>query len=386
MSYQFILRLICFSIVLTSIQLLAQDGLSVRFVDDADCSYYGALSIEIPSSLLQNKDIAPFDWAEITKVYVGKQLPKDPDFPAISGTYELIEQYLIFKPTYFPTPGIHYTVFFDLPLTPKRLKGNTERPTIIQTIQVPDEEHFAQNQVVKVSPETAMVPSNLLKFYIHFSSPMGFENPYNFINLLSEDSIPLSNPFVKIPSGLWDDQRKRLTLLIHPGRIKRGVGPLMAEGPVLEEGKTYHLEIDKKWTDSNGQIMERSFTKSFVVTTQERDRIDLSQWRITLPKARTLNFLQIVLPKLLDEALAERLITVHNQNDEEILTTLDLRGAVKTIFVKPGHPWRKGVYSIRIDQRLEDLAGNRFNTLFDNERSRSQENESTYQRIEFKIH
>ena len=44
----------------------------------------------------------------------------------------------------------------------------------------------------------------------------------------------------------------RLTLLLDPGRIKRGVRPLEEIGGALQVGRTYTLVIDDAWPDAKG--------------------------------------------------------------------------------------------------------------------------------------
>ena len=51
----------------------------------------------------------------------------------------------------------------------------------------------------------------------------------------------------------------RFTLLFDPGRIKRGLKPAQRRvGPVLEEGKSYTLVIDRGWTDAAATHSRRS--------------------------------------------------------------------------------------------------------------------------------
>lgn len=44
----------------------------------------------------------------------------------------------------------------------------------------------------------------------------------------------------------------RLTLIIDPGRIKRGARPLEELGPALKAGKKYTLAIGREWRDGRG--------------------------------------------------------------------------------------------------------------------------------------
>ena len=78
-------------------------------------------------------------------------------------------------------------------------------------------------RVVAVYPSSATLPENQLRFYLHFSAPMSRGEVYQHLQLLDQDGKPIVLPFLEIGEELWDTTGQRLTLLIDPGRIKRGL-------------------------------------------------------------------------------------------------------------------------------------------------------------------
>lgn len=53
-----------------------------------------------------------------------------------------------------------------------------------------------------------------------------------------------------MPDGLWDPEGRRLTLFLHPGRIKRGVAMHEALGLALRPGRRYRLVVDREAEDA----------------------------------------------------------------------------------------------------------------------------------------
>ena len=63
--------------------------------------------------------------------------------------------------------------------------------------------------------------------------------------------------FLELDEELWDPSMTRLTLLIDPGRIKRGVKPLEDVGPVFEAGRNYSLSVAADCRDAAGRSLRR---------------------------------------------------------------------------------------------------------------------------------
>ena len=86
-------------------------------------------------------------------------------------------------------------------------------------------------------PSTDELPVNQLKLYVHFSSPMSEGWAARAVRVRRADNDePLEGVFLAMEPELWDRERRRLTLLLDPGRIKRGLVPNAEAGYPLIQG------------------------------------------------------------------------------------------------------------------------------------------------------
>src|SRR6185295_11656461 len=145
----------------------------------------------------------------------------------------------------------------------------------------------------------------------------------------------------------------RLTLLIDPGRIKRGVKPLLDVGPVFEAGKNYALTVATTCRDAAGRPLRMAFEKKFRVVAADRTPPDPARWVVTPPAAGTRDALVVAFDEPMDQALALRLIRVDGVEGEAALGENEQRWT----FV-PAQPWRRGSHGITVATTIEDLAGN----------------------------
>jgi hypothetical protein len=121
-------------------------------------------------------------------------------------------------------------------------------------------------RVEAVYPSAETLPENQLRLYVWFSAPMRKRQVADGVRLIDVGSgEPVELPFVEVVDGLWDPSGHRLTLFFHPGRLKRGVGPRLALGPPLRQGRRYRLEIDAALRDGRGRSLASGCTKSFSV-------------------------------------------------------------------------------------------------------------------------
>src|SRR5262249_33143360 len=151
--------------------------------------------------------------------------------PPILGTYRRTGATLRFVPRHALTAGQRYRAVLELGGRPETAE-----------YRVPLPPPSPRPAVQVVYPTADVLPANLLKFYIHFSRPMRESRAiFDQIHILDEKGRAVSDPWRR--TELWSADSKRLTLWIHPGRIKRGVGPRETEGPVLTPGRKYTLVI-----------------------------------------------------------------------------------------------------------------------------------------------
>jgi hypothetical protein len=313
---------------------------------------------------LQRSNWSLSQWQRLLAVSVEpSDSTADPGLPSMLGVYRVQSGVLSFEPQFPLEPGVNYrAVFWPAALPGKR--GLASQP-ITARFQMPSRGSDPTTVVRKVYPSADVLPENLLKFYIHFSAPMSRGHIYDHIQLQAENGKPVALPFLEIDEELWDPTMTRLTLLIDPGRIKRGVRPLEEVGPALEAGKHFKLVVDRSWKDGQGNPLKESFQKVFNVGPPDRDPPDPVRWKIEPPRAQTREPVEMTFQKSMDHALAQRVIRVTNASGETMAGETELEDHERRWKFTPFRPWRSGQYSLVVQRTLEDLAGNNIGKAFD---------------------
>lgn len=290
---------------------------------------------------------------------------------------------LRFTPRFPPAPGLVLHARFD-----GSALGWSQIPDHSQVLQASWrlEAHASRaertTRVERISP-CGSVPANLLRLYVHFSAPMRADDVARHLHLLDEEGREIELPFVEVKDGLWDPERRRLTLFLHPGRVKRGVGLRQSLGPILEAGRRVILRIDEDLRDAAGRRLAAPFEAVLTVEPDDRRRPDPSRWTIEPPSTRTAP-LRVLFDEPLDPAQTERALTLLDESASgrtgegggaEGGSTLETRivpilgsscSAVGVEFHLEG-PWRSRHHAVAVAPSLEDLAGNRVDQLFDRE-------------------
>jgi hypothetical protein len=149
-----------------------------------------------------------------------------------------------------------------------------------------------------------------------------------------------------------------LILYIHPGRIKWGVLLRELFGPVLYPDRVYTLKISGDMLDSRGQKLGKDYTKKFKTTAEDRTFIDLKDWKIIAPGAGTKQPLQVQCGKAVDHKSLDRFLTVLGANGKAITGKTVVGPLEKSWAFHPDQPWQGADYSLKVDGKLEDVAGN----------------------------
>jgi len=304
------------------------------------------------------------EWVSLCAVraYFGKgEIPGD--LPALIGSYEVRGDTLAFRPRY---------------------RLNTQTPPLIRCLldtslwkqpsQLPDESDDPQNpgkiridldlrsespkpptapSLDRVYPSSDLLPENLLKFYLHFSAPMSRGEAYKHIRLLDASGKAIADPFLELDEELWSTDGKRFTLLFDPGRIKRGLKPREEVGPVLEQGKSYTLVVDKEWPSARGVPLAGAVRRSLRVGPPDETSPAPASWKIDPPEAGTTAPLTVRFPEPLDHALAERLISVRDPQGQLLRGQGSLTEKETLWTIGPGRePWKPGEYRLEIGTEL----------------------------------
>lgn len=293
-------------------------------------------------------------WQSLFSVSV---VTKHADAPSMLGTYRIEGHSLQFLPRFPLEPGLEYRARFDV----ARLPGQTGR-----RLRGPLEVHFrlprkpatATTEVTRVYPSARVLPENLLKFYLHFSAPMTRGEAYGHVRLLDERGKAIDLPFLDLGEELWDPSGTRLTMLLDPGRIKRGLRPREEAGPILVAGKAYTLVIDRNWPDAEGNPLRSEVRKAFQAGREDDVPVDPAKWMLNPPRAGTSDPLVITFPEPLDHALLQHTISVISPTGSQFPGRVEVdRDETRWRFT-PQARWSSGDYQLKIHTILEDLAGN----------------------------
>jgi len=234
---------------------------------------------------------------------------------------------------------------------------------------IPDLDQFDHPEVLNIFPLSDTIPENLLKFYFAFTEKMEVGKVYEHLSLYA-GSEKVEGPFIKLSPELWNARGDILTVWIDPGRIKRDLGPNRKFGPVLEEGRTYKLVLEKSFRSSAGQPMISNATKEFLVSSRDVQKPQINELTYQLPEKGTKDLLNVLFSDAMDFSLVSK-IQIYRDG-------LPIKGSWKMIADRqltfwPEVKWLPGSYRIEIDSDAEDLAGNNFNRLFDVDLMQQQE-------------
>jgi hypothetical protein len=260
-----------------------------------------------------------------------------------------------FTPRYPLTKGVSYSAKADL----SALLGDLEHSApMLLVFSLPRADMAPSTVVDTVFPSGHTLPENLLRFYVHFSAPMDGGGVQDHIVLLGPDGQQVAAAFLGLTMELWDPAMQRLTLLLDPGRIKRGVGPNIENGAPLRRGHRYTLVIGEGMSDARGRPLLKSYSKSFCVTAAIREQIDPGRWTVDLPASGTRQALVLSFPASLDRALLARVIRVLDVDRQPVAGRIEIDRQETRWAFTPSSAWVTGHYQLRLDPSLEDVCGN----------------------------
>jgi hypothetical protein len=286
---------------------------------------------------------------------------QDVDLPDMMGCYEILEDGVRFIP-YFPfEPGLPYQARFD----PRPLGRPEFSDTLTLDFSLPPGPRATIPQVTGIFPSSDQLPENLLRFYICFSEAMQHGCARTVISILGPDDEPVLDALYRAPVELWDRSMRRLTVLLDPGRLKRGVGPNRELGPPLKAGRMYTLAVGGGMNSSSGVQLYETVCKRFRVTEPLREAIVIDQWAIAPPCADTRQPLTLTFPRPLDWGLLSHAIAVESTHGQSIVGRIAIDQCERRWSFTPTSPWTSVSHRIRVASGLEDVCGNSVAAAFD---------------------
>lgn len=292
---------------------------------------------------------------------IGTGFQKGENLPDVYGRHQVLQNEIRFIPHFPFEPGVRYRASFD----PRPLGHTDLAEVMIHEFSLPRELNAEPTQVEQVFPSGDSLPENMLRFYVCFSNSMQRGRVEKHIRLLDADGRPAPDVLYRPPVELWDRSMRHLTILLDPGRIKRGVGPNRELGPPLKAGQDYTLAIGPEMVDLSGCPLHEGFYKHFNVTEAVREPISVEQWKIALPGTKSRQRLALMFPRPLDWALLWRKITIESEDGRPVDGRVAIEQGEKRWSFTPTSPWNEGSYCVRVKSNLEDICGNSLLGTFD---------------------
>ena len=185
------------------------------------------------------------------------------------------------------------------------------------------------------------------------------------ISLLGPDGEPAPDVLYRAPVELWDRTMRYLTILLDPGRLKRGVGPNRDLGSPLKAGQAYTLAVGAGMIDLFGSRLPETVYKRFRVTDAVREPIAVEQWKIVPPVTNSRQPLVLMFPRPLDWALLSHTISIASTCGQSIGGRIVIDQCERRWSFTPTSLWAAGEHHIRVASSLEDVCGNSLVAAFD---------------------
>ena len=292
----------------------------------------------------------------------------------VIGRYHRDTDAIAFVPRFPFLPDRSYTVLVDHRIGGIH-RGGGDRDTVATfgledferlTIARPGRAGGPRATVLAIHPTAAAIPRNQLRCYVHFSAPMseGFATTHvRVVRAGSHEAV--DGALLAMEPELWDPERRRLTVLFDPARIKRGLAPHRDAGYALLEGVPVELVVDEEFRDADGRPLAESSSRRYDVVADVRSLVDPSRWRVHPPPASTREPLFVQFDRPLDHALLGHCLTVSGPRRRTIGGRVSVPPGEASWTFTPVAPWAPVAHALTVDPILEDLAGNSVVRVFD---------------------
>lgn len=207
-----------------------------------------------------------------------------------------------------------------------------------------------------VSPAARWIPANILRFYVTFSAPAETAFERSDLSLIGPDGQMIEDAFLILSEELWSPDGTRLTILMEPGRIKRGMVVWVEHPPALVPGRRYRLEV------ATGAAL---LTKTFDVVPAEQQPLDERRWFVTKAPVGTLHFLVLLFDRVMDAAIVADEVLVIGPEGEPVAGRIEVLSDGRKMRFHPERAWQDGEHQILFSHRLEDVCGNRLGEALD---------------------
>ena len=243
----------------------------------------------------------------------------------------------------------------------------------VATLTRPRRDRRPTTDVVDILPTVQVVPRNLLRVYVRFSAPMSEGYAADHVRLVDDDGRELAGALFSTDHELWDAARLRLTVLLDPARIKRGLAPHREVGYPLQPGVPFRVVVDPGFCDASGTPLRERHERRYDVGDDERRRVVPESWALTTPRGGTVDPLDVAFDRPLDHGLLARCLTVNGPDGRRVDASARSGPEERSWWLTPHARWAEGRHHLAVDPVLEDVAGNSVTRVFDRDLSRAED-------------
>ena len=215
---------------------------------------------------------------------------------------------------------------------------------------LPDLETIAQTpRVAAVYPSGPSISNHTLRISIRFTAAVWAE-VLGHLHLLNEHGIEIQRAF--LAKELWSPDRRELTVLFDPARLKVGVGKHDTLG--LPLGATSHVQL----------LLDAIPIKSWAVSSSPCLGITPNQWAHVMPRGGTRDALQITFPEPADHISSQLIAIVDSTGRRVEGQSLLIQHEQQWVFT-PTRPWVAGRFRVLLNPAFETPCGDRYQSLFE---------------------
>jgi len=298
----------------------------------------------------------PSSWEGLVRVSVAGS--KD---IAVAATPRVTLEAVELVPQFSLDSGREYLVQVDPSRLPvPRAGGVTEaRVSLARTTSQPT------TRVTAIYPSSSTWPENILRFYLHFSSPMSGTSAIGHVRLVDESGAEVPEALLEVDVDLWNREYTRRTVFFDPGRVKRGIKPNVEMGRALTAGRKYAIVVSTSWRDAQGQALAQEYRHAFTAGPAVEAPLDPGAWSIAAPPQGTRDPVVVRFPWALDEGLLQRALGVGDSGGRPLDGAIAVGTDQTSWTFTPKSPWRAVPHSLIVLTLLEDPSGNKVGQAFE---------------------
>jgi hypothetical protein len=278
----------------------------------------------------------------MTQIIHGKPAPV-----TVSGRYAVVNGDLTFNPLTALGEGLEFEIKFR---------------SEIQKYQtpIPIDSKAPPAYVEAVFPTSQNVPRNILFFHVKFSESM-MHDIHGYENVRIIDNSGKELPLVWRQRSYWLEDQKVLVLMIHPGKVKRGID---MEIP-FQIGETYTLEVLPDMRDVYGRLLTKPYHHQFTMTDEDYESPKVLFDLFKLPKVNSRKPLIMPFSEGMDHSSIVNGVKVYDTNGKLVAGIITWNENDQTFGFVPKGKWQSGQYQVIFEKKVCDFANNRLNRPFE---------------------